>query len=49
MQVKSKVDGVVRKSLHHSIGLMDVVELENVPEIYRLVPTEGKLPQTNYN
>ncbi len=38
-----KVDGVVRKSLHHSIGLMDVVELENVPDIYRLVPTEDKL------
>ena len=40
---KVKIDGVVRKSLHHAIGLMDVVELENVPEIYRLVPTEGKL------
>ncbi|MDW7641205.1 MAG: 30S ribosomal protein S4e, partial [Nitrosarchaeum sp.] len=40
---KVKVDGVVRKSLHHAIGLMDVVELENVPEIYRLVPMEGKL------
>ena len=40
---KVKVDGVVRKSLHHAIGLMDVIELENVPEIYRLVPTEEKL------
>ena len=40
---KVKVDGVVRKSLHHSIGLMDVVELENVSDIYRLVPMEGKL------
>ena len=40
---KVKIDGIVRKSLHHAIGLMDVVELENVPEIYRLVPTEGKL------
>jgi small subunit ribosomal protein S4e len=38
-----KIDGVVRKSLHHAIGLMDVIELENVPEIYRLVPIEGKL------
>ena len=38
-----KIDGVVRKSLHHAIGLMDVVELQDVPEIYRLVPTEGKL------
>jgi small subunit ribosomal protein S4e len=40
---KVKIDGIVRKSLHHAIGLMDVVELENVPEIYRLVPMEGKL------
>lgn len=40
---KIKIDGVVRKSLHHAIGLMDVVELENVPDIYRLVPTEEKL------
>ncbi len=40
---KVKVDGVVRKSLHHSIGLMDVVELENVSQIYRMVPTETKL------
>ena len=42
---KVKIDGVVRKSLHHSIGLMDVVELENVPDVYRLVPMEGKLLQ----
>ena len=34
---------MVRKSLHHAIGLMDVVELENVSDIYRLVPTEGKI------
>ena len=40
---KIKIDGVVRKSLHHAIGLMDVVELENVSDIYRLVPTEGKI------
>ncbi len=38
-----KVDGVVRRSLHHSIGLMDVVELENVNEIYRMVPIDGKI------
>jgi small subunit ribosomal protein S4e len=38
-----KIDGVVRKSLHHAIGLMDVVELQDVPEIYRLVPTKNKL------
>ena len=40
---KVKIDGVVRKSLHHPIGLMDVIELENVSDIYRLVPTEGKI------
>ena len=40
---KVKIDGVTRKSLHHAIGLMDVIELENVPDIYRLVPTEEKL------
>ena len=38
-----RVDGIVRKSLHHPIGLMDVVELEGVAEIYRMVPTENKL------
>ncbi|WP_428326868.1 30S ribosomal protein S4e [Nitrosopumilus sp.] len=40
---KVKIDGVVRKSLHHAIGLMDIVELENVSDVYRLVPTDGKL------
>jgi len=38
---KVSVDGIKRKSLHHSIGLMDVVELENVADIYRLVPKDG--------
>ena len=40
---KVKIDGITRKSLHHAIGLMDVIELENVSDIYRLVPTEEKL------
>ncbi|MFQ5440859.1 MAG: 30S ribosomal protein S4e [Nitrosopumilaceae archaeon] len=40
-----KIDGVVRKSLHHAIGLMDVVELQDVSDIYRLVPTNGKILQ----
>ena len=39
---KVKIDGVVRKSLHHAIGLMDVVELQDVSDVYRLVPTDGK-------
>ena len=40
---KVTVDGVKRKSLHHGIGLMDVVELENVDDIYRLVPMDGAI------
>ena len=40
---KIKIDGVVRKSLHHAIGLMDVVELEGVDDAYRLVPVSGRL------
>lgn len=38
-----KIDGVVRKSLHNGIGLMDVVELQDVSDVYRLVPTDGKI------
>lgn len=37
---KVKVDGVTRKSLHHGIGLMDVVELQGTSEVYRLVPKD---------
>ncbi len=40
---KVKIDGMVRKSLHHGIGLMDVIELENVKDVYRMVPTEDKM------
>jgi small subunit ribosomal protein S4e len=40
---KVKVDGVKRKSIHHGIGLMDVVELDGVSDIYRLVPKRGHL------
>ena len=46
---KVKIDGVVRKSLHHAIGLMDVIELENVSDVYRLVPTEGILQPIKIN
>lgn len=35
------VDGKTRKSLHHGIGLMDVVELKGIEDIYRLVPKDG--------
>ena len=40
-----KVDGLIRKSLHHSIGLMDVIELEGVTDVYRLVPNNGQILQ----
>ena len=40
---KIKVDGIVQKSLHHSIGLMDVIELEGITDIYRLVPKNGHI------
>ena len=38
---KVSIDGVKIKSLHHGIGLMDVIELDGVKEIYRLVPLDG--------
>jgi small subunit ribosomal protein S4e len=40
---KVTVDGVKRKSVHHGIGLMDVVELSGVSDIYRLVPKQGHI------
>ena len=40
---KVKVDGIIQKSLHNSIGLMDVVELEGTTDIYRLVPKDGHI------
>lgn len=40
---KVKVDGITRKSIHHGIGLMDVVELADVPDAYRLVPGNGQI------
>jgi len=39
------VDGIKRKSLHHALGLMDVIELEGIPDIYRLVPYNGHILQ----
>ena len=42
---KVTVDGVKRKSLHHGIGLMDVIELDGLNEVYRLVPKDGTLLQ----
>ena len=42
---KINVDGITRKSLHHSIGLMDVIELQGISDVYRLVPTHGHILQ----
>ena len=42
---KVKVDGIIRRSLHHGIGLMDVVELEGISEVYRLVPKGSMILQ----
>ena len=42
---KVTVDGVKRKSLHHGIGLMDVIELDGLKEVYRLVPKDGTILQ----
>jgi len=40
---KIKVDGIIQKSLHHSIGLMDVVELDGTTDVYRLIPKNGHI------
>jgi len=40
---KVKVDSVTQKSLHHSIGLMDTIELEGTADMYRLVPKDGRI------
>ncbi len=40
---KVTVDGIKRKSLHHGIGLMDVVELEGISDIHRLVPQDSQI------
>ena len=40
---KVTIDGIKRKSLHHGIGLMDVIELDGLSEIYRLVAKDGAL------
>jgi small subunit ribosomal protein S4e len=42
---KVKVDGIKRQSLHHALGLMDVIELDGTSDIYRLVPYEGQILQ----
>ena len=40
---KVKIDGIIQKSLHHSIGLMDVIELEGTTDVYRLVHNSGHI------
>ena len=38
-----KVDGVIRKSLHHGIGFMDTVTLEGSGDTYRMIPKDGRI------
>jgi len=40
---KVSIDGVKIKSLHHGIGLMDIIQLDGIKEIYRLVPQNGTI------
>ena len=40
---KITIDGKIRKSLHHGVGVMDVMQLENIHEIYRMVPLNGNI------
>src|SRR3989442_6437962 len=44
---KIKIDWGVRKSIHHRIGLMDVVEMEGGTHIYKPVPQDIALVETN--
>jgi small subunit ribosomal protein S4e len=40
---KFLVDGVPRLSIHHPVGLMDVVELGTGGNVYRMLPQKGRL------
>ncbi len=40
---KMQIDGVPRLSIHHPVGLMDVVELGTGGEVYRMLPQKGRL------
>ena len=40
---KVLIDGIIQKSLHYSIGLMDVIELLGTDDVYRLVPKNGQI------
>ena len=42
---KVTIDGIKRKSLHHGIGLMDVIELDGISDVFRLVPQNGQILQ----
>jgi small subunit ribosomal protein S4e len=40
---KVKVDGVIRRDINFSVGLMDVIELIPTGQAYRFVPKDSKL------
>jgi len=36
-----KVDGVIRRDIHFPVGLMDVIEVSALDNVYRMVPKSG--------
>jgi small subunit ribosomal protein S4e len=41
-QGKVKVDGVVRRDRRFPVGLMDIVQIEGVPQVYRALPKPNR-------
>src|SRR5207249_6516218 len=39
---KVKVDGVVRRDRRFPVGLMDIVQIEGVPQVYRALPKPNR-------
>ncbi|HLC10920.1 MAG: hypothetical protein AUI93_02090 [Crenarchaeota archaeon 13_1_40CM_3_52_10] len=41
-QGKVKVDGVVRRDRRFPVGLMDIVQIEGIPQVYRALPRPNR-------
>jgi len=41
-QGKVKVDGVVRRDRRFPVGLMDIVQIEGIPQVYRALPKPNR-------
>src|SRR6266536_2467318 len=41
-QGKVKVDGVVRRDRRFPVGLMDIVQIEGIPQLYRALPKPNR-------